>query len=106
VEWTLEEVKAQAQKMKLKPLPIFSKSKTPATNVLEKIRKLVTDGKIPQKGTIRREALEDAVMQELFVKRNENNQNENHLGNSLDDSDDLVIPDYLNSVIKHRFLVY
>lgn len=95
VEWTIGELKEQAQKMKLKPLPICSKPKTPTTSVVSRIRTLVVDGKLPRKGTIRREALEEAVMEQLFVKRNEKEetkQKENQLGGGLDDSDDLVSP--------------
>jgi len=88
VEWTIEQVKEQTKKMKLKPLIRLEKDKASKTTELEKIRQLIPNGKLPNKGTIRREALEEEVMQQLFVKRNDN---ENFLGSSLDDSDDLFI---------------
>lgn len=76
--------------MKLTPFPTENEARTKKTAVVNTIRNLVPDGKLPQKGTIRREALEEVIMEQLFVNRNETEQNENELGTGLDDSDDLV----------------
>jgi len=97
VEWSVGEVKQQAKKMKLKPLALMDKNKTPKLTAISKIRQLIPDGKLPNKGTIRREALEEEVMQQLFVKRN---KNETVLGTNLNesyDSDDLLIREAMQS---------
>lgn len=73
--------------MKLKALYCV-KDQTPSRSVVETIMKLVPNGKVPKKGTIRREALEEAVMQELYVKPNDTK--ENPPSKTLEDSDDLV----------------
>lgn len=73
--------------MNLKPVTI--KEKSPKTTFVEKIKKLMPNGTLPNKGTIRREALKEEVMQQLFIKRAED-QDENILGNGIDDSDDSV----------------
>lgn len=94
VEWTLEEVKAQAQKMQLKPLVVVKKTRAPKKEFVEKVLTLIPNGKFPHKGTIRREALKEEVMKQLYVRRDDK-QDENVLGNSLDDSDDAVSQTFL-----------
>lgn len=86
VEWTADELKVQAQKMNLKSVSII-KNQTSKHDALDKIKKLTPKGRVPKKGTIQREELEEVVMQQLFVQRTENNEN---VPKSLDDSDDEV----------------
>lgn len=88
-EWTLEEVKAQAHKMKLEPLAVMKKVKSPKNAFVEKVLTLIPNGKFPNKGTIRREALKEEVMKQLYVRRDDK-QDENLLGDDQDDSDDAV----------------
>jgi hypothetical protein len=88
VEWPVEELKIQTKKMKLQ-FAATKKPATPKTALIDKLRTLVPDGKLPGKGTYKREALKEELMQHLYVRRNEK-ENEHALGQSLDDSDDMV----------------
>ncbi|KAI6198252.1 hypothetical protein M3Y99_01893600 [Aphelenchoides fujianensis] len=73
LDWTVEEVKAQAAVMKLQPKrPATQKKAAQSTQLVDRFKKIMADGKLPAKGTIRREQLEDAMAELLVqVDRNE-----------------------------------
>jgi hypothetical protein len=83
----LEDVKTQAKKMKLMNVPVVKKSTTPQNTTVKKLRSLIPNGKLPSKGTIRREEVEDEILHQLFVVRNEA---ESSLNSSVEDLDDQV----------------
>jgi hypothetical protein len=89
VKWSVEQAKEQADKMGLKPM-IMSQPVKAQKIAVEKMSRLVPGGKIPKKGTIRREKLEEEVMQQLFVRRGTPKQAENLMNTSVEDLDDLV----------------
>ncbi|KAI6190239.1 hypothetical protein M3Y97_00095400 [Aphelenchoides bicaudatus] len=98
-KWKIDEVKAQAKKMRLKQIPVVKVPKTPETGTINKqLRSLVPKGKIPNKGTIRREVLENEIMQHLFVRRDEN-----EVDATAEDSDDFE-DKFINEVMRDHAL--
>ncbi|KAI6195717.1 hypothetical protein M3Y94_01020700 [Aphelenchoides besseyi] len=87
IDWTLEEVKAQAKVMRLKPVILNNqKHIRKSTDLLDRIKRLMVSGKMPAKGTLKREELEDAV-QELVSKQNFVDTANDQLQDSLDDDE-------------------
>ncbi|KAI6218344.1 hypothetical protein M3Y99_01717800 [Aphelenchoides fujianensis] len=67
LDWTVEEVKAQAAAMKLRPnRPATQKKAAQSTQLVDRFKKILANGKLPAKGTIRREQLEDAMAELLM----------------------------------------
>lgn len=60
----MEEVKQQAEPM----LFGFSAKDSPRTNLVETFKKLTPNGRIPKKGTVRRQIFEDAVFDVVLCK--------------------------------------
>jgi hypothetical protein len=88
-KWTLEEVKAQVKKMKLKTLDVVKQPKTPEASTINKLRTLIPNGKLPNKGTIRREFVEDEIMHRLFIRRDDS-ETDTTPSKSIEDVDDQV----------------
>ncbi|KAI6216852.1 hypothetical protein M3Y95_01253000 [Aphelenchoides besseyi] len=87
IDWTLEEVKAQAKVMRLKPVILNNqKHIRKSTDLLDRIKRLMVSGKMPAKGTLKREELEDAI-EELVSKQNFVDTANDQLQDSLDDDE-------------------
>ncbi|KAI6195658.1 hypothetical protein M3Y94_01013600 [Aphelenchoides besseyi] len=88
IDWTVEQVKAQANVMRLKPVILNNqKRSSQSTDLLDRIKRLMVSGKMPAKGTLKREELEDAI-QELMSKQNfVDNKPNDQLQDSLDEDE-------------------
>lgn len=84
-KWSVDDIKTQVKKMKLTAAAVVKKPKTPQTDSVKKLRSLIPNGKIPNKGTIRREVVEDEVMQQLYVLRDDTEAGINNKNDDLDD---------------------
>ncbi|KAI6236332.1 hypothetical protein M3Y95_00146200 [Aphelenchoides besseyi] len=85
VDWTVDEVKAQAKLLGLKTVVLFNQNKnSQSTDLLNRIKRLMVSGKMPAKGTLKREEFEDAI-QELVCKQK---LHENDLKDQSQDSID------------------
>ncbi|KAI6200519.1 hypothetical protein M3Y96_00742700 [Aphelenchoides besseyi] len=88
VDWTVEEVKAQAKLMGLKTVILFNQDKSSqSTDLLNRIKRLMVSGKMPTKGTLKREEFEDAVQELLCKQHFVENETNDQLQNSIDEDE-------------------
>ncbi|KAI6171638.1 hypothetical protein M3Y98_00884700 [Aphelenchoides besseyi] len=88
VDWTVEEVKAQAKVMRLKPVVLNNQNKnSQSTDLLDRIKRLMVSGKMPAKGTLKREELEDAIQDFLCKQNFVENESNDQLENSMDEDE-------------------